>query len=64
MAELKVIKCTLKNNHEYGRSRRRGKSEKIYEFSVNGVTDVKAEDLPGLQDVKNPQSEKYLQVVK
>ncbi len=63
-AETKKVKCKLKKNREYGRSRRRGKSMKIYEFSFTSETEVLTEDLPGLQDAKNPQYEKYLQVVK
>jgi len=59
----KKIKCRLAANQEYGRAIREGKSKTVYEFSVNGVTEILESDLAGFRDKKSNQYVKHLEVL-
>lgn len=65
MAEGKKVKCTLKQNNNYGKAIRKGlKSEEEYTFEIGKETEVSADDMPGLTDPKSAQYTSHLQVVK
>jgi len=62
----KMVICTLEGKiiMPYGRSLRKGKSGRTYDFRRGQETEVLESDLKGLQDPKSPQYEPYLKVVK